>query len=447
LAAPQPVGEVGTRIRQVRRERGLSQLDLAGDELSASYVSLLESGKRTPTPHVVELLAERLGTSADYLLEGIDVAAREEQNLRLRFAELALHSGGARQALEVFTEIATEAAEGSATASDAVWGRCRALEALGRLEEAVEAYDRVRVEALGEPRRSPRWAESVVALCRVSKEAGDLGRAVELGEEALLYLDGLGLELSDLHVQIVSSLVGVYYARGDLTRAQVLVSELIRTVEAHPSHLARGAAYWNASLVAESRGHLGEAILLAEKALAMYAEGENRRSQSRLTVAYAWLLLRQAEPDIDQSRRLLEQARAELVDTGGQVDVAYCDTELARCELLAGDPDAAIRIAEGVVSSLGEDRLESGSAMLVIGQALCQRGDVDAGRAQVAHASQTLLKVAAGREAAAAWREAGDVLGSLGEHVAAADAYQRALGILGVSAAPTPVRVRTLSES
>jgi transcriptional regulator with XRE-family HTH domain len=438
--------DVGNRIRALRRELGLSQLDLAGDELSASYVSLLESGKRTPTRHVIELIALRLETSADYLLEGIDVKAREEQQLRLRFAELALQNGEALQALEVFSQIAKEAADGSATADDAVWGECRALEALGRLEEAIDGYDKVRVGALGDRARSGRWAESVIALCRTSKEAGDLGRAVELGEEALLHMGGLGLELSDLQVQIVSTLVGAYYARGDLTRAQVLVSELIRTVEGQPSHLARGAAYWNASLVAESRGHLGEAITMAEKALAMYEESENRRSFSRLKVAYAWLLLRQAEPDIDRSRDLLEQAKSELADTGGQVDIAYCDTELARCELLAGDPDAAIRIAQGVVDELGEGRLESGSAMLVIGQALCQRGDLDAGRAQVAHASQTLMSVAAGREAAAAWREAGDVLSSLGEHMAAGDAYQRALALLGVSAAPTPARLRSRTD-
>ncbi|MGZ4598010.1 MAG: helix-turn-helix domain-containing protein, partial [Actinomycetes bacterium] len=37
------------RLRARRREVGLSQSDLAGDELSSSYISLIESGKRTPT--------------------------------------------------------------------------------------------------------------------------------------------------------------------------------------------------------------------------------------------------------------------------------------------------------------------------------------------------------------------------------------------------------------
>ncbi len=437
--------EVGRRIRTIRRELAMSQADLAGDDLSASYVSLIESGKRIPTRHVAELLAERLSTSVEFLLEGIDIHARDEQQLRLRYAELALQNGEAAAALAEFERLHKEAPEGSAIHREAVWGRCRALEALGRLEEAIEAYDKVREAAALDPVHGGRWAEAVISVCRCSIEAGDLSRAIELGEAALHHLGGLGLELSDLQVQIVSTLVGSYYRRGDLVRAQNLVSELILAVQ-NQSRAARGAAYWNASLVAESRGQLGEAINLAEKALAMYAESENQRSFARLRVAYAWLLLRQAEPAIEQSRDLLLLARAELTESGGTVDVAYCDTELARCELLAGRPNEAIEIASRAVEALGEDRLESGAAMLVIGQAMCQLGDIDGGRAQVAHASQALQHAQGGREAAATWREAGDVLHQLGEREAALDAYQRALALMGVNAAPTPVPLRSHAD-
>jgi transcriptional regulator with XRE-family HTH domain len=53
-------GLVGERIKAIRRQRGLSQAQLAHPELSDSYVSLIESGKRTPTPAVLELLAQKL---------------------------------------------------------------------------------------------------------------------------------------------------------------------------------------------------------------------------------------------------------------------------------------------------------------------------------------------------------------------------------------------------
>ena len=45
----------------------MSQAALAGPELSASYVSLIESGKREPSPEVVTALAERLGETPESL--------------------------------------------------------------------------------------------------------------------------------------------------------------------------------------------------------------------------------------------------------------------------------------------------------------------------------------------------------------------------------------------
>jgi tetratricopeptide (TPR) repeat protein len=439
--------QVGQRVRERRRALGLSQLELAGDDLSASYVSLIEAGKRTATGHVVELLAARLETTPDYLLEGIDVRRRDEQELRLRYAELALQNGEGDEALRHFTSLRAETPSDSKLHRASTWGMCRALEATGDLERAIAGYDEVRTRAAADPEHEERWAEAVIALCRCSREVGDLGRAIELGEQALLHLGGLGLAMSDSQVQIVSTLVGAYYVRGDLVRAQQLVSALMEAVNALPSPVARGAAYWNASLVAESRGHLGEALTLAEKALAMYAEVDSQRSYSRLKVAYAWLLLRQAEPAVARSEDLLMQARAELVETGGSVDVAYCDTELARCALLTGRSKEAVVIAGRVVESLGEYRIETGRAMLVLGQALCELGEVAEGRAQVAQASQVLQKSGGGREAAAAWSEAGDVLSQLGEHTAATDAYQRALGLLGFAPSPAPARLRSLIEN
>ena len=439
--------QVGQRVRELRRALGLSQVELAGEDLSASYVSLIESGKRSATGHVIAVLASRLETTADYLLEGIDVRVRDEQELRLRYAELALNNGEGAEALRHFTSLRDQTPDDSKIHRAAVWGLCRALEATGDLEAAVEAYDQVRSRAAADPDHDEHWADAVIALCRCSTEIGDLGRAIELGEQALVHLRGLGLEMSDGQVQIISSLVGAYYVRGDLVRAQQLGGALVDAVDTLASPVARGAAYWNASLVAEARGHLGEALTLAEKALAMYAEAGSQRSYSRLKVAYAWLLLRQGEPAVARSQSLLEQARAELADTGGAVDVAYCDTELARCALLAGRSEDAVVIARRVIDALGESRLETGRAMLVLGQALCELGKVAQGRAQVAAASQVLAGSGGGREAAAAWSEAGDVLSQLGEHTAATDAYQRALGLLGMAPAPSPARLRALIES
>ena len=90
------------RLRETRVAAGLSQVQLAGDVLSASYVSLLEAGQRRPTQRVMEVLAERLSVPVEQLRDGVDPRARQELGLRLRYAELALQNGEAEEALTAF---------------------------------------------------------------------------------------------------------------------------------------------------------------------------------------------------------------------------------------------------------------------------------------------------------------------------------------------------------
>ena len=59
----------GRVLREARRERGLSQEDLAGEaNFDRTYPSLLERGLRTPTLTVIFQLAEVLQTSAASLI-------------------------------------------------------------------------------------------------------------------------------------------------------------------------------------------------------------------------------------------------------------------------------------------------------------------------------------------------------------------------------------------
>ncbi|MQA98110.1 MAG: helix-turn-helix domain-containing protein, partial [Streptosporangiales bacterium] len=59
---------MGERVRALRISQRLSQAQLAGSDLSDSYVSLIESGKRVPGPTVVRMLADKLGCSPQFLV-------------------------------------------------------------------------------------------------------------------------------------------------------------------------------------------------------------------------------------------------------------------------------------------------------------------------------------------------------------------------------------------
>ena len=82
----------------------MTQRDLAGDALSVSYVSLLESGRRQPTPATVELLAQALSCDvADLLAPAADTAA--PTSLLLTQADLALRAGHATAAHERYEQV------------------------------------------------------------------------------------------------------------------------------------------------------------------------------------------------------------------------------------------------------------------------------------------------------------------------------------------------------
>jgi hypothetical protein len=63
-----------------------------------------------------------------------------------------------------------------------------------------------------------------MARCRLYRKAGDFSRSIEVGEDALREVRGLGLEGSEDEIRLASTLVSSYWSRGDLFSAQRLAS-------------------------------------------------------------------------------------------------------------------------------------------------------------------------------------------------------------------------------
>jgi len=62
-------GLIGERIRMLRKEKDISQEDLADRaEINRSYLSVIENGKSSPTLDVAERLAKGLGVETTELL-------------------------------------------------------------------------------------------------------------------------------------------------------------------------------------------------------------------------------------------------------------------------------------------------------------------------------------------------------------------------------------------
>lgn len=61
---------VGERILKLRTRKGLSQRDISAPGISYAYISRVEQGHRNMSLQALMVVAEKLGTTALYLLTG-----------------------------------------------------------------------------------------------------------------------------------------------------------------------------------------------------------------------------------------------------------------------------------------------------------------------------------------------------------------------------------------
>jgi transcriptional regulator with XRE-family HTH domain len=430
----------GERIRAARTARGMSQSELADAiGLSNSYLSHIEAGRRPVSRAVRSRIAAALDVDVEQIEDGIPPDRNEQLALKLGFAEMALRNGHHSLALEEF-ESALETARGlpfDRFVDEALWGRARALEATGDLEGAVEGYESLVVRADLSP-AVPR-SSVAMALVRAYSECGDLGRAIDVGEQALSSTTGQDGPPPDVgaEVELLSTLAGCYLERGDLTRAQLLIRRALEQAERDGSPRARAAAAWNAAVIAESRRDLRAARVHADRALALYEEIDHARAVALMRVVSAGLLLREAEPQPDRARDLLERAMRDLAEVGTQLDLGYAETERARSHLLCGDPAQAQLVAEAAFAALsGGDRLQRGRVLLVLAQAQRMSGDQPAALHTLQQAAEQLHAAGASRQAALAWRELGEAYAALGHAQEAIDSLRRASDLAGAPYLP-----------
>jgi transcriptional regulator with XRE-family HTH domain len=425
----------GALLREVRLAHGLTQSDLTGPGISASYVSLLEHGKREPTAHVLAQLAARLGVDvADLTPVPAPAALPDETRWRLSGAELALVNGEPAYARAEFAALVQVAG------LPAVWGLARSSEALGDLEAALAEFHAA-ADLADELHETLRALDARIALARCYFSTRDELRAIAVLETALALVHTSGLSGSDQHAQALSSLMGCHTSLGQLGEATRIAAVLLDLVESGGTWRARGSAYWNAALVAEAAGDLSAATAYADRAVALFSEGDDERSLARVSAACAWFWLRHPDgPDrLDDIERMLLDARETLQQCGTQGDIANAETELARVALLRATPDDALAWADSAIERLGlEARAQTPDALLARGEALWMSGDVAAALATADTVEMTLQSMPQTREAAHTWRGLAELWNRLDRTDQAFRALERALDAHAVHASPMP---------
>lgn len=145
---------LGQRIKRIRQQRGLSLAKVVRDDFSRAFLNQVELGKARPSIRVLRVIADRLGTEVEYLLEG--QAAGVERQLALERGRVLAARGEPRRAL-----LALKPAISSydwPLGSDARVCQAQCLVALDRKQEAaaILAAERKVIELHGDSHRLQR---------------------------------------------------------------------------------------------------------------------------------------------------------------------------------------------------------------------------------------------------------------------------------------------------
>ncbi|MEU0478593.1 helix-turn-helix transcriptional regulator [Streptosporangium sp. NPDC006013] len=424
---------MGQRIKTVRRQRGFSQAQLAHPELSDSYVSLIESGKRTPTPAVLELLAEKLDCSLTYLINGVTAEQMQEIELALSYAQLAMDNGEVVEARTRYAELLADSGLAGLPQmrQDAEYGLALSTEACGDLEQAIVLLNGLREsdEAALSPERHVAVA---VALSRCYRESGDLARAVHVPEEILTgavrpaWTDGL--------MRLGGQLLAAYIERGDLLRARHFSAEMIAAAELLASPQALTLAHWGAAIVAVESGHADEAVTQAERALAIQSEYGDARRLARLRGDYAQVLLIVRPMEAEAWRDVLLKVEKELAESSASsIDKMRCAMNLVRAELLLAQPERAEERMRFVCDLLdGMPKVMQAEARLLHGETLAELGLQEQASQELRAGTECLEQAPETRFTAHAWLTAARVLERIDEPDRSVDAYRRALAGVGL---------------
>ncbi|TDD67223.1 XRE family transcriptional regulator [Actinomadura darangshiensis] len=463
----------------MRLRRGMSQAALAQPDLSDSYISLVEAGKRNPSVGVVNALAERLGSSVTYLTCGVEETRLTDLKTGLAAARRALCADRPQEALDQLTKLTKNPTGGAELLPVAARVKLEirhttalALEALGRVDQAIVELQRLLygIDACepsggltaGDPpgEKADRlgwawWATLHTDLARCHHHAGDDAQAVRSAGSAFTSAasaaDSGDPEAGEAAVQIGAVLVEMFTDTGEVLLARQTSAQLLQLAQDCGQPHARLHAYQQAVLVAETLGDLKDAAQWAERALHLLETDEAFRSATEWHTKCANLLLRARPDQAERARDLLAQHWTRATVSGATPQALAA---LAEAELLLGHPDQAAAHARQALHLPGdsEDGATTGAAsepgaqvpnrvaahaLAVLASACDQLGDRDKAITALVRRAEILERHGPRRHAAQAWLHAADLLTPPHPRNSEIEDrrlqyYQRALGALGL---------------
>ncbi len=422
------IGAFAARLKRLRESAGLTRTALAEPRYTVSYVSQIEAGRRMPSSEAIAYFADRLRTTQAYLSTGVPPGLDAEIAYGLEDARLALRAGRSDEALERARREAQRAEEyglGPLSAQARIVA-ANALLLIGRYREAIDAYEEaLECEGLDERTRGL----TTNALASAYRTVGDLAYAADVVESYIRAGRAQPMDPSVL-AELNSTLVSIYFERGDVTRAEQASERALATTEDGVTPEVRSNALWAASRVLAERNRWDDALDLATRARIIIEELSDQRRAARMHTAYAFLCLEADPPRLDDASTHLEQAASLYDERAPDDEIAYLLAERCRLALFEGHPDAALDHITSALERAGVDELERGRCLFLQGRAYAALGSQADASGCFHEAAAVFNKRGARQQEASCWREVGELQLASGDATRAIESLRAGLEAL-----------------
>jgi tetratricopeptide (TPR) repeat protein len=360
--------EVGRRLRQARLERGMSLAAVGGEDLSRSFLSLVELGRSRISLRALSIVADRLELPISYFLEDAPDVSEAVAELTLDRAQAAL----SRQEPEECLRLLESASVPEELHARERWLRGAALIETGRPRDAIPVLQEG--VQLAEQQQDPRM------VLEFRYKLGLALYGADNYDEALIHLRHVlddaadGFEDPVLTGRAVVSIGHLLYLHNDVEGAIEHYARARAIFESLADLSTLGSIYSGLSRAYERKGDLENALRYSKLSLGAFEAVQHGRQIARElnSVAVGYRALDDLDQALECAREAVtraQQVKALDVEALAHSTIASIQLRLENFEVAESEAQAANQL------SSNDTDLARIDAWIVLAKLAERRGD------------------------------------------------------------------------
>ena len=366
---------LGSRIREIRRRKGLRQSAFVGELISSGYISLIEQGKRYPSSKALAHIADVLDVSVGELTKSPTQELDPAQAALLAQAEALVAMGEYKSPQALISKLDPETLS-------SLRGRMLTIELDYALDNFIAAD--IPLKALIEDAiAAGDWELSRKALVTFGRISSYLDTTVE----STIFLSNVKRNLNRipnvdpfLMAQLTAMIADRLVILGDLSSAQKMIAELDVYLPQVKDKRGRASALWVSASLARESGDFERAIVLSEEAQTLFGQELDPAALFNIKLVRAKILADCAphdDPRIAQTVAEFEQSIVEIESKGDLRLLLHVNNSLACLLILLRKYDQAEKIFLEVLNSdESTNSMFFADSLVKMGIIQLRRGDI-----------------------------------------------------------------------